>query len=193
VHAKNFVVAFSGEEPMKVCVDPGHGMSNATDDVFDPGAEAGGTREADVVLSYGLELKTVLVGRGHDVFMTRADATTPAPVGERAQRAKDAGCEIFVSLHLNSDDDSSAHGVEALFRDDGELAKDMCEALVTATGLTSRGAKKRLDLAVLKFDGSAVLLEMGFVSNDDDRDTIKTAAIQTKVCKAVADVIDNQV
>ncbi len=45
----------------KVCVDPGHGMSNRSKNVFDPGAvhvENGFTfREADIALKYGLILK----------------------------------------------------------------------------------------------------------------------------------------
>jgi N-acetylmuramoyl-L-alanine amidase len=42
---------------MKICVDPGHGMSNRAPGVFDPGAthtENGFQfREADIALSYG--------------------------------------------------------------------------------------------------------------------------------------------
>ncbi len=181
---------------MKVCVDPGHGMSNATPNVFDPGAvhNASNTREADVVLRYGLELKTVLEGRGHQVFMSRVDHTTPTPVGRRAQRAKDAGCDIFVSIHLNSAAGANAKGVEALYRRnaDEELATQMRDALVESTGLDPRDIKKRPGLAVLRFDGPAVLLEVGFVSNTNDRTTVIKSEVQTRVCKAVADVIDAQ-
>jgi N-acetylmuramoyl-L-alanine amidase len=178
---------------MKVCVDPGHGMSNATSGVFDPGAEHddSGTREADVVLRYGLELKSILEARGFTVFMTRSDATTPTPVGARASRAKAAGCDVLVSIHLNSDDNPAAHGVEALYNDDSdeELAIDMRDALVTATALRKREVVKRPNLAVLKFEGPAVLLEVGFVSNDTDRTTVLKPEVQTKVCNAVADVL----
>lgn len=176
---------------MKVCVDPGHGMSNATDGVFDPGAVGAGTREADVVLAYGLELRNILKANGIDVFMTREDNNAPTPVGQRANRAKAAGCDMLVSIHLNSFSDPGAKGVEALYRDDPdkELATDMRDALVIATGLKERPIQKRPGLAVLGFDGPAVLLEVGFVSNDTDRMTVLKPEIQTKVCEAVADVI----
>ena len=132
---------------MKVCVDPGHGMGNATPGVFDPGAvhNPSGTREADVVLAYGLELKGVLEARGMEVFMTRDNNTSPTPVGRRASRAKTAGCDIFVSIHLNSASSSSANGVETLYRDDPDkqLATDMRDAVKTATGLKRRDIKKR--------------------------------------------------
>ncbi|WP_082649989.1 N-acetylmuramoyl-L-alanine amidase [Bradyrhizobium lablabi] len=77
---------------MKICVDPGHGMSNRRPGVFDSGCthtENGFLfRESDIVLKYGLTLKDVLRARGNDVFMTRDDGTDHAPVGERARNAK---------------------------------------------------------------------------------------------------------
>jgi N-acetylmuramoyl-L-alanine amidase len=178
---------------MKVCVDPGHGMGNATKDVFDPGAvhAASNTREADVMLRYGLELKQVLQARGVEVFMTRENNTAPTPVGRRASRAEAESCDMFVSLHMNSFSNATAKGIEVLFRDDpdSKLADEMQAALLAATGLTSRSIKKRPDLAVLTFDGPAVLLELGFISNTADRNTIIKPAIQTAVCNAVADVV----
>jgi N-acetylmuramoyl-L-alanine amidase len=178
---------------MKVCVDPGHGMANATPGVFDPGAvhRASGTRDADVVLGYGLELKNILEARGVQVFMTRDNNTSATPVRDRASRAETAGCDIFVSLHLNSFNPASVNGVEALYRDDPDeqLATDMRDAMKAATGLKARDIKKRPDLAVLTFDGRAVLLEIGFVSNTNDRTTVLKPSIRTAVCKAVADVL----
>jgi N-acetylmuramoyl-L-alanine amidase len=176
---------------MKVCVDPGHGMGNATAGTFDPGAVHNGsnTREADVMLRYGLELKQVLEARGVEVFMTRENNTAPTPVGKRAPRAETANCDMFVSLHMNSFSNGTVKGIEVLFRDDPDkqLADDMQAALLTATGLSKRPNKKRADLAVLTFDGPAVLLEL--ISNTTDRGTIIKPAIQTAVCKAIADVV----
>jgi N-acetylmuramoyl-L-alanine amidase len=86
-----------------------------------------------------------LEARGIEVFMTRDNNTSPTPVGTRASRAKTAGCDIFVSIHLNSASSSSANGVETLYRDDPDkqLATDMRDAVKTATGLKRRDIKKR--------------------------------------------------
>jgi N-acetylmuramoyl-L-alanine amidase len=178
---------------MKICVDPGHGMSNRAPGVFDPGAthtENGFQfREADIALSYGLKLKDVLRAEHHEVFMTRDDNTDHAPVSRRAKNAKDAGCEAFVSLHLNSAEDDDARGLEVLFRDDDELAREMKDELIEITGLRDRGIKKRLDLAVLKFNGPAILIELGFIGNDDDRAVLLNQAIREKICKGVAKIL----
>lgn len=77
-------------------------MSNRQLGVFDPGAthvENGFLfREADIALRYGLALKDVFRANGIEVFMTRDDATDHAPVGQRAAMARNAGCDVFVSL-----------------------------------------------------------------------------------------------
>ena len=179
---------------MKVCVDPGHGMSNRVPNIFDPGAthsEAGFLhQEAVIALKYGLTLKDTFRALGVPVFMTRDDATDHAPVGARAAAAKAAGCDVLISLHLNDADDDSANGTETLFRDarDKVLADKIQAAMVGITGLRDRGVKQRTDLAVLKFDGLAVLLELGFIANDKDRGKLLEPQVRDAICAAVAQI-----
>lgn len=178
-----------------VCVDPGHGMSNRKSGVFDPGAvhsENGVPfQEATIALQYGLSLRAELVSRGVSVFMTRDDSTDHAPVGQRAANAKTMGCEMLISLHLNDFEDDNANGVEVLYGDtpNKALAENLQAALLAVTGLRDRKVKHRPDLAVLKFAGPAALLELGFIGNDRDRETLLNPATRARVCKAIADVI----
>jgi N-acetylmuramoyl-L-alanine amidase len=180
---------------VKICVDPGHGMSNRTTGVFDPGCThtEGGFqfREADIVLKYGLTLKDVLRARGIDVFMTRDDDTDHAPVGKRAINAKAAGCDKLVSIHVNDFDDDTVNGFEVLFGDNRHkpLAQKMQTAGLAAMKLKDRGIKLRTDLAVLKFRGPALLIELGFIAFDKDRDTMLNPQIREKLCAAIADVV----
>lgn len=182
---------------MKICVDPGHGMSNRTRNIFDPGAvhQEGMIRfkEAEIALRYGLGLKDVLRARGHEVFMTRDDDQDHAPVGERAGNAERAGCNAFVSLHLNDVEDETAHGLEVLFRDqsDRDLAQQMQSALVRVTGLRDRKIKVRENLAVLRFTGPAVLIELGFIANDDDRSKLLNPEMRESICRTICDVLES--
>ena len=183
---------------MKVCIDPGHGMSNRRRNVFDPGAthteEGERFAEATIVLRYGLTLKDILHVRHHDVFMTRDDEADHAPVGERALNAKRAGCDVFVSLHLNDAEDDRAQGLEVLFRDEADrtLAQALQEALVRVTNFRNRGIKQREDLAVLRFDGPAVLIELGFIANDNNRQALLNPHMRTAICEAIADTLGAQ-
>lgn len=180
---------------MKIAVDPGHGMSNRRMGVFDSGAthDEGGVKfqEARIVLQYGLALKEVFRARGHDVFMTRDDAEDHAPVGQRAPNAKHAGCQVFISLHLNDFDDDTANGLEVLFRgnDDKALAQKLQDALVAVTDFRDRKIKQRTDLAVLKFEGVAVLLELGFIANDGNRTVLLNPQKRQAICETIANVV----
>ena len=177
---------------MKICIDPGHGMSNRSANVYDPGAThtEGTTRheEASVALKYGLTLKDAFRANGISVYMTRDDASDQTPVGSRAERAETAGCDAFISLHLNDFDDDAANGTETLYRDnvDKALAEKIQAEMIVITGLRDRGVKLRTDLAVLKFDGTAILIELGFIANDNDRAMLLDTSIRDRLCAAIA-------
>lgn len=169
-------------------------MSNRQLGIFDSGAvhvENGFLfREADIALRYGLALKDTFRAQGIDVFMTRDDETDHAPVGKRATMAKSAGCEALISIHLNDIDDDRANGVEVLFRDDADkaLAQKLQTALIAVTKLRDRTIKQRTDLAVLKFQGVAVLVELGFIANDRDRARLLDAQVREAVVQSIAAV-----
>ncbi|SEU23316.1 N-acetylmuramoyl-L-alanine amidase [Variovorax sp. OV084] len=180
---------------MKICIDPGHGMSNRQPGIFDPGAthfENGFEfEEAAIVLRYGLALKDVFRARQVDVFMTRDDASDHTPVGRRASMAKSAGCDILVSLHMNDFDDDGANGFEVLYGQSSSepFAAAMQATLLPVIDLRDRKIKIRSDLAVLKFAGPAVLIELGFIANDKDRNKILAADTRDAVVHAIADVV----
>lgn len=179
---------------MKVCVDPGHGMSNRQTGIFDPGAvhvENGFQfQEAAIALRYALSLKDVLREHQVAVFMTRDDDTDHAPVSKRARMANDAGCELLVSLHLNDFESDEANGLEVLFGSEQSkpLAARLQEALLSVTGMRDRKIKPRPDLAVLKFEGPAVLIELGFIANDGDRGKLLSSQMRDAIVRTIARV-----
>lgn len=177
---------------MRIAIDAGHGMSNRTPGVFDPGATAGGILEADVALAYALALRAALELAGIATWLVRDSNDAPTPVGQRAARAAQAGCTAFVSLHLNAADSAAAHGIEVLYRfpKDLLLARALQARLVAATGFADRGAKVREDLAVLRFAaGPAALIELGFITNVTERAKMLAPAAQARIVAAIAAVI----
>lgn len=181
---------------MKICIDPGHGMSNRQKGIYDPGAThvENGFRyeEATLTLRYGLALKDVLRARNIECFLTRDDERDHTPVGLRAPMAMQAGCDVLVSLHVNDVDSDSANGLEVLYGDsqDKAFAPAMQDALVRVTGMRDRQIKLRQDLAVLRFPRSAVLIELGFIGNDADREKILNAQMREAICGRIADVVE---
>ncbi|MDF1721774.1 MAG: N-acetylmuramoyl-L-alanine amidase [Minwuia sp.] len=87
-----------------IVIDPGHGG-------VDPGAiGAGGTREKDIVLQVGLELRKALLSMGnYRVVMTR-DSDRFVRLGDRVRIARRANADLFVSLHADAAAGRTARG-----------------------------------------------------------------------------------
>lgn len=87
-----------------VVIDPGHGG-------VDPGAiGVGGTYEKDVVLEYARELKRRIEAKGGFKVLLTRDRDVFIALGDRVKFARQAGAELFVSLHADSIDDHSIRG-----------------------------------------------------------------------------------
>lgn len=154
---------------MKLCIDAGHGNSNRKNGVYDPGATYGKDTEADIALQWALTGKWVAAERGIPVFLTRDDDSDPTPVSTRDNRAEQANCTHFLSLHCNAAN-GKAHGTETFYRDtrDKALAHQVQQAALQALDLRDRGLKseaasQHTQLAIFDFNGPAALLELGFI------------------------------
>lgn len=111
----------TGDRPLVIALDPGHGG-------FDPGAERGDLREADLVLTFAHELKEKLIlEAGHDVIMTRVDDRF-VPLRKRLSRARMGGADLFISLHADAVEVGEAHGATVYTL--SEKASDAASALL---------------------------------------------------------------
>nr|WP_161960868.1 N-acetylmuramoyl-L-alanine amidase [Xanthomonas campestris] len=93
-----------GMRPLVVAIDPGHGGQ-------DPGAMGPtGKREKDVTLAIGRELaRQINATQGMKAYMTRdTDVFIPLPM--RAQKARSAKADIFISIHADAAENRSATG-----------------------------------------------------------------------------------
>jgi len=88
---------------LTVAIDPGHGG-------IDPGAEREGLREADLMLTLGLELAEAVNRTGTmRAVLTRSDDTF-VPLAERMTIARTSGAQLLVSLHADALEDGGARG-----------------------------------------------------------------------------------
>ena len=93
----------AGQGPLVVVLDPGHGG-------IDPGAEREGDSEAKLMLTFARELKDALVRDGRfRVVMTR-DEDVFVPLETRTSIARDAGADVFLSLHADALAEGDAQG-----------------------------------------------------------------------------------
>lgn len=162
--------------PAKIYIDQGHNPINPN-----AGAEGNGFREQDLVYAIGQLAADMLRRYGFDVRLSRPTSETQlgtSGTGSLAARVNDAnawGADLFISLHTNASDISTATGSEAfVFRRNSDaelLAQNILTQLNFATGLPTRGVFVRPGLYVLrKTRMPATLIELGFISNPVDAD-----------------------
>lgn len=110
-----------GAGPLVVVLDPGHGG-------LDPGAEADGLREADLVLTFARELKEVLLrDGGFRVALTR-DEDVFVPLETRMTLARAAGAQVFLSLHADALPEGEAVGA-TVYTLDADASDEAAAAL----------------------------------------------------------------
>ncbi|MEQ1929235.1 MAG: N-acetylmuramoyl-L-alanine amidase [Parvularculaceae bacterium] len=87
-----------------IVIDPGHGGA-------DPGASSsGGVVEKTVTLAAARRLAELLEASGrYQIVMTRADDSR-LQLEQRTKVARDAGADLFISLHADAIDDASVRG-----------------------------------------------------------------------------------
>lgn len=174
---------------MKLCIDPGHGMSSRRVEVYDTGAKYGQLEEAELVLAWAHQLRAACIKVGITVYMTRVSVNDPAPLRQRVAAAKKAGCTHLISLHINDDESPKANGYETLYRVPGNemFARYLHHQMRQLLGLRDRGVKHRSDLAIIATGGMpSALLEMGFIRNRGDMAVVTDATVMQKACTAIA-------
>ena len=103
-----------------VVIDPGHGgVDSGTKGV-------NGLLEKDLVLEEGLRLAKELRARGFTVFMTR-DKDSFIPLRDRVAFGRAHHADLFISLHADSNPDSSVTGLSIYTLNDGRSDREAAE------------------------------------------------------------------
>ncbi|HHO75428.1 MAG TPA: N-acetylmuramoyl-L-alanine amidase, partial [Deltaproteobacteria bacterium] len=92
----------------RIVIDPGHGGK-------DPGALGpGGIKEKDITLAIGKLLAKRLKQEGFEVYLTR-QTDVFLTLEERTTFANRKKADLFISIHVNSNVDTSVRGIETYF------------------------------------------------------------------------------
>jgi N-acetylmuramoyl-L-alanine amidase len=227
----------NGETPIRrkvIVIDPGHGG-------IDSGTlAADGSMEKNLVLDEGKRLARALQARGYIVHMTR-DTDIYIPLRERVSIGRGYGADLFISLHADSNPDTTVNGasvytlsesgsdkeaaalakkenqsdiiagVDLTGQDDAvshilidlaqrdtinrsvRFAETVVAKLGPATDILPREPHRSAAFAVLKApDVPAVLIELGYLSNDRDAAQMATPDWRDGVANAIAGAVDKQ-
>ncbi len=169
---------------MKIVINAGHGKLNSGG--YDPGAIGQtGLQEATVTKRVAERVVRKLTERGVEAPFIQDGDLWDVSEFSNAQKA-----DAFVSIHCDSVESTSAHGIETFcykFGGTGEkIARAVQSALIETTGLTDRGVKEG-NLHVLRetTDTPAILTEIGFISNLSEEALMNNDEWDEKVAEAI--------
>jgi len=175
-----------GKIPSKrIVIDAGHGGT-------DYGAIRGEVNEKDIVLDVAKMVQKGLKKLGHTVIMTRTEDEYIS-LADRVDLASREAGDIFVSIHVNSSVKPEIEGVETHYyrQESMGLAQAVHESLISNLKPFDRGLFKSKFYVINHTEMPAILCEIGFISNEEERKLLVTEKRKQETAKAIIEGVLN--
>jgi N-acetylmuramoyl-L-alanine amidase len=179
-----------GNANIAIYLDPGHGG-------FDGGAIGNdGTYEKNIVLPITLKLERFLRQSGFRVYMTRrTDIALHTPGSSDAKRddiykrvslINESDADLFLTIHANAFPQHSVKGAQAFYSTMNPSSGELARSIQTMVGLydesndrVSKTISEKYILDHVTIPGC--LVEVGFLSNPEELEKLKTDAYMEKM------------
>lgn len=179
-----------------ILLDPGHGGP-------DGGAGDNNVLEKDIALKVSLKIRDLLQQQGALVIMTRETDQDLANSGikgysrrkvddlkQRLTMINQNDIDLFVSIHLNSIPSARWSGAQTFYAsqyvENETAAKFIQDELRHNLENTTRKAKPLNSIYILKYAKKpGVLVEIGFLSNQEEKMNLQKNSYQNKVAGAI--------
>ena len=175
-----------------IYLDPGHGG-------LDPGAMYGGIKEKDINLEISKKIEEKLSELGAIVYMTRYgdyDLSVNntinrkrSDLSRRSNIINKSDCDLFLSIHLNAEETNSYRGAQAFYADKNEknieIAKIFQEEFKKSLNSTRKYKKDNTLYLQKRLKVPGILLEVGFLSNSNERYLLKQETYQDKIATSI--------
>lgn len=182
----------------KIILDPGHGGK----DLGTFSKKNTKYQEKTITLATSKLVKNYLENMGYNVTLTRTRDVFVA-LDKRAEFANNLEPELFVSIHFNSAPNKQAEGIEIFYyRTDTDkkrsalskiLAENVLKEILNETGAKSRGVKHGNLAVIRETTMPAVLVEGGFLTNENEVVKIKDQEYLEKIALGIANGIHSYV
>lgn len=179
-----------------IVVDAGHGG-------IDPGANRPGVIEKDINLAVALQLKNMLHQYGAKVVLSRQTDVEFSPecdnrivrgryhrdLAARVEMVEESDADLFVSIHANAVVNAKRHGAEVFFSAKSKDGKALANAIQAELCKVSQANHTAIaaDYFVLRRNKiPAALIEVGYITNMEERAALQTPEYQKKLAEAIA-------
>lgn len=179
-----------------IYIDPGHGG-------LDPGAMYKDLKESTLTLEISNNLQTKLEQLGCIVYMTRygdydlsvnnAQNRKRSDLSRRANVINKSNADLYLSIHLNANVSSTWKGAQVYYSDvnkDNIVIAKLLQDNFKKNLNTRRNIKKTEDMYMYKrINIPGVLVEVGFISNPNERYLLKSKAYQSKITDNIVESV----
>lgn len=174
-----------------IILDAGHGGT-------DEGAKVRGILEKKITLRTCYLAKSHLEEMGFTVILTRARDLF-VPLNRRVEIANRRKPALFVSVHFNASVNPVAKGIEVFYPNSKlkerslnskKLANCILFELTEQTESVSRGVKLGNFQVIRDTQMPAVLVEAGFITNNDERSLLRTETYLDRIAKGIAEGVE---
>ena len=191
-------ISTAGLQPQVIVVDAGHGGMDGG------GVGLGGTPEKDLNLQIAKKLEKTLTEKGYQVIMTRTEDVSLHDDGKttvrsqknsdlknRANIANQARAGLFVSIHMNKYESAEVKGAQVFFRKNDPTGAQYAESIMAELKKIdpkNHRVEKELpnkNLTFSKLEIPGVLVECGFLSNEEELTKLQDEAYQQQIVDAI--------
>ncbi len=182
-----------------IYVDPGHGGR-------DPGAIYKDIYEAPINLEISKKLAQKLEKLGAIVYMTRTgdyDISDPnawnkkhSDLQNRVNLIEKVNADLYLSIHLNADTSNKWQGAQVFYDDVNDKNKILAETLQESFKKNLKSTRKVKEISTYYMyrrieNVPGVLVEVGFLTNANERYLLRQNTYQNKVCDAIIEGVLN--
>ncbi|RFC55473.1 N-acetylmuramoyl-L-alanine amidase family protein [Brumimicrobium aurantiacum] len=175
-----FTFAFSGVNDRIIVLDIGHGEK-------DTGAKHDHINEKDVVFNIAKKIKELHKSKHTKIVLTR-DSDAFVTLEERAEMINKINPEFVISLHANWHSDKNKKGTEIYISNNNteieksqELAKNISDSFGNKN-ITIKNANFNI---LTKVNSPSALIELGFLTNDEERKLLTSEKGQLEFANAI--------
>lgn len=190
VNASNLTFPLLGKT---IYLDAGHGG-------VDNGATVNNVHEKDLNLQIVYKLKETLTSAGATVLLTRKDdndISSPnalyrkkSDFDNRIKLINNSNADLYISIHQNIYQNKKYSGPQVFYVKDNQKLAEIMQNTLNKYLNTKRKVKTINNTYMYKLlNKKGILIECGFISNDNERYKLKTEEYQLKLSKIITEGI----
>lgn len=192
---ENETMVFSFSVPSEVydlivVIDPAGGGTES-------GVSYGGCREKEISLAVAKQVGEILTEEGIKLYLTRTEDSF-VEHEERMRLAEQVDADIFLEIGLSEDaDEAQTYGISAYYNDryflpdfgNVEWADALVRNVTIASSNRARGLYPAQESSLDGLSMPSARLDMGYVTNADERELLLQENYQKKLAQGIADAI----